>query len=92
MYKQYNSMHFPYLIFYFFIDIGFNSIKIKLLKLNPLVKPSIDCKFKSFKLVIQYPNRLLLLQETGPNFQLKLSVGIGDCDCTKILDHLNDHC
>jgi hypothetical protein len=44
-------MHFPYLIFYFFIDIGLNSIKIKLLKLNPLVEPSIDCKFKSFKLV-----------------------------------------
>ena len=39
-----------YLIFYFFVNIGLDSIKIKLLKLNPLVKSSIDCEFKSFKI------------------------------------------
>jgi hypothetical protein len=41
---------FFYLIFYFLINIGLNSIKIKLLKLNSLVESSIDCKFKSFKI------------------------------------------
>jgi hypothetical protein len=39
-----------YLIFYFLIDNGLDSVKIKLIKLNPLVKSSIDCEFKSFKI------------------------------------------
>jgi len=39
-----------YLIFYFLIHIGLDSIKIKLLKLNPLIESSIDCEFKSFKI------------------------------------------
>ena len=39
-----------YLIFYFLINIGLDSIKVKLLKLNPLVESSIDCEFKSFKI------------------------------------------
>lgn len=43
-------MDFSYLIFYFLINIRLNSVKIKLLELNPLIKSSIDCALKLFKL------------------------------------------
>jgi len=49
MYSNITACISLYLNFYFLIDIGLDSIKIKLLKLNPLVESSIGCEFKSFK-------------------------------------------
>lgn len=42
-------MNLCYLIFYLLINIGLNSLKIKLFKFNPLIEPPIDCKFITFK-------------------------------------------
>jgi hypothetical protein len=50
MYRNIAACISIYLIFYFLINIGLNSIKIKLLKLNPLIESSIDCEFKSFNI------------------------------------------
>jgi hypothetical protein len=43
--KQYqglNGIHLSYLIVYLLINIGLNSIKVKLFKFNPLIQPPID--------------------------------------------------
>jgi hypothetical protein len=66
MYSNITAFISLYLIFYFLIDIGLDSIKVKLLKLNPLVESSIDCEFKSFTIYqfYNYQNRLQLTQET----------------------------
>jgi hypothetical protein len=42
MYINITAWIFTYLIFYLLINISLHSIKIKLLKLNPLIKSSID--------------------------------------------------
>lgn len=44
-----NCTHLSYLIVYLLVNISLDSIKIKLLKFNPLIQPPVDCKFRTFK-------------------------------------------